>query len=171
MFKYCLLCPPTHLFLLPFYPHQGISLIIPSFILIGSASGLTQLYLGLGLYSVSSAIVVPCLTTLASNHGPKEQKGSILGIFRSLGALARSLGPLVSSTVYWKFGPTPCYFVGALLMIIPLLQVIQMRKGQQAIYIHEPKKNEWIKKILSWRNILPNIFFLYKMIVILSWIL
>ena len=41
--------------------------------------------------------MVPCLTALASENGPESQKGTVLGIWRSLGALARALGPVVIS--------------------------------------------------------------------------
>ena len=75
---------------------QGISLIIPSFLLIGSAFSVLQLYVGLFMYAISSATVVPCITTLASSFGPKEHKGATLGVFRSIGALARALGPLIA---------------------------------------------------------------------------
>ena len=46
----------------------------------------------------ASATVVPCLTTVISSYGTAEQKGTVLGIFRSLGALARAGGPLFAST-------------------------------------------------------------------------
>jgi len=47
---------------------------------------------------VASATVVPCLTTLISQYGGTDQKGVIMGVFRSLGALARALGPIIAST-------------------------------------------------------------------------
>ena len=47
---------------------------------------------------LASATVVPCLTTLVSVYGGEDQKGTIMGVFRSLGALARALGPVVAST-------------------------------------------------------------------------
>lgn len=37
------------------------------------------------------------MTTLISDYGNHDQKGIVLGIFRSLGALARALGPIVAS--------------------------------------------------------------------------
>lgn len=72
----------------------------------------------------AAAIVVPCLSTLVSDHGEPfikskyqkyfdpaimlvllliplgsaSQKGTVMGILRSLGALARALGPVVSSS-------------------------------------------------------------------------
>lgn len=99
----------------------GIVMIIPSFIIIGVAWSPSVLYFGLLLYAFSSGTVVPCLTTLVSKYGAPTQKGTILGIFRSLGALARALGPLLSSVVYWWAGPVTCYCIGACLFIIPLL--------------------------------------------------
>ena len=40
----------------------GLLLIVPSFVIVGSCRNLAQLYTGLGLYAVSTAFVVPCLT-------------------------------------------------------------------------------------------------------------
>lgn len=99
----------------------GIMMIIPSFIIIGVSWSPYVLYCGLLLYAFSSGTVVPCLTTLVSKYGAPTQKGTILGIFRSLGALARALGPLLSATVYWWAGPVVCYCIGGCLFVFPLL--------------------------------------------------
>lgn len=45
----------------------------------------------------ATAMVVPCMTTMASNFGGKDQKGTVMGVYRSLGALARALGPILAS--------------------------------------------------------------------------
>lgn len=37
------------------------------------------------------------MTTLASQFGTVAQKGTVMGIFRSLGALARAMGPIFAS--------------------------------------------------------------------------
>lgn len=37
------------------------------------------------------------MTTLVSEYGRSDQKGTVLGIYRSLGALARALGPIAAS--------------------------------------------------------------------------
>lgn len=75
----------------------AILLLIPSFVIIAIASSQFQYYLGLLLYSYSSAVVVSCLTTVMSNFGSDDEKGTITGIGRSLGALARTFGPIFSS--------------------------------------------------------------------------
>jgi len=99
---------------------KGLVVLIPAFIVVAFAHSQSVLYLGLGLYSFASAVVVPCLTTVASSYGPVDQKGTVLGIFRSLGALARSLGPIFASTVYWSMGPVVCYIVGGVSLLLPL---------------------------------------------------
>jgi hypothetical protein len=54
-------------------------------------------YIGLILFCFSSAVVVQCFTTVISNYGNDDEKGTITGIGRSLTALARAFGPLFSS--------------------------------------------------------------------------
>ena len=49
-------------------------LIVPSFVIVGLCSTMLQLYTGLGLYAVSTAFVVPCLTTLVTGYGETHQK-------------------------------------------------------------------------------------------------
>ncbi|KAJ8873674.1 hypothetical protein PR048_024505 [Dryococelus australis] len=102
---------------------KGLLLIVPSYVCIGLAPSPVLLYVGLIIYSVSTALVVPCLTTLVSNHGSHEQKGKVMGIFRSLGALARALGPVVASIAYWIMGPTPTYLMGAAFLVWPWLML------------------------------------------------
>ena len=65
--------------------------------MMGISRSIGQLYFSLFLYAIPSATVIPSLTTLASNSSSENQKGTVLGILRSLGALARSLGPILSS--------------------------------------------------------------------------
>ena len=49
-------------------------MIVPSFVIVGLCSTMLQLYTGLGLYAVSTAFVVPCLTTLVTGYGETHQK-------------------------------------------------------------------------------------------------
>ncbi|XP_057688902.1 major facilitator superfamily domain-containing protein 10 isoform X3 [Corythoichthys intestinalis] len=48
---------------------MAIAALIPAFILIGISWNVTMLYVGLALYSFAAAVVVPCLSTLVSDHG------------------------------------------------------------------------------------------------------
>ncbi|KAJ8006054.1 hypothetical protein DPEC_G00124280 [Dallia pectoralis] len=109
----------------------AILLLIPAFALIGLARHLWMVYIGLILYSFAAAVVVPCLTTLVSDHGSANQKGTVMGILRSLGALARALGPIVASSVYWIAGAETCFLICSASFIIPLALLRRLRDFKQ----------------------------------------
>ncbi|KAH1029674.1 hypothetical protein HUJ05_002865 [Dendroctonus ponderosae] len=93
----------------------GLWIIIPSFISVGLATGPLLLYFGLFLYAVSTAMVVPSITTLASQHGTEQQKGTVMG------ALARALGPIVASIAFWGVGSKITYLIGSIFLFWPVL--------------------------------------------------
>ncbi|XP_072026925.1 major facilitator superfamily domain-containing protein 10-like [Amphiura filiformis] len=99
---------------------MGMVILMPSFLMIANATTTTLFYAGLALFAFASASVVPCMTTLVSVYGSADQKGTIMGIFRSLGALSRAFGPVVSSAVYWAYGASTCYIAGSILLVVPL---------------------------------------------------
>ncbi|XP_061117692.1 major facilitator superfamily domain-containing protein 10 [Conger conger] len=105
--------------------------LIPAFILIGLACNLTMLYMGLFLYSFAAAVVVPCLSAQVSEYGLATQKGTVMGILRSLGALARALGPILASSVYWLAGSQVCFVVSSALFVLPLLLLRRQRWSKQ----------------------------------------
>nr|CAG4638597.1 EOG090X09U7 [Cyclestheria hislopi] len=106
---------------------MGLAVIVPSFVIIGLASNAGVLYFGLFLYSFGSAVVIPCLTAMTAAYGRYDQKGVVMGTLRSLGALARAVGPLVSSFAFFVLGAGPSYYLGAAGLILPLLI---LRKSQ-----------------------------------------
>ncbi|KAK7068828.1 Major facilitator superfamily domain-containing protein 10 [Halocaridina rubra] len=99
---------------------KGLLMMTPAFILVGASETSIGLYSGLTLYALGSSMMVPCLTAMASLHGSESHKGTLLGIWRSLGALARAVGPVITSIGFWCLGAEICYIVGGLLMIAPL---------------------------------------------------
>uniref|UniRef100_A0A3Q2U151 Major facilitator superfamily domain-containing protein 10 n=1 Tax=Fundulus heteroclitus TaxID=8078 RepID=A0A3Q2U151_FUNHE len=105
----------------------AIMMLVPAFILIGLSWNVTMLYVGLALYAYAAAIVVPCLSTLVADHGSSNQKGTVMGILRSLGALARAFGPVVSSSVYWIAGAQTCFLITSASFVIPLILLSKAR--------------------------------------------
>lgn len=101
----------------------GVLAIIPGFLMIGFSSSTYMLYAGLLLYSFGAGTVVPSVTTMVSKYGDGDEKGKVMGIFRSLGSLARALGPVAACTVYWNYGACVCYMTGGLLLVIPALML------------------------------------------------
>lgn len=102
---------------------RGLFLIIPGLIAIAFTKSPLLLYVGLFFLAVGSAIIIPCLTALVSLYTPHENQGKSIGIFRSLGALGRVVGPIFASLIYWKWGSAVPYFLGSALLSIPILMV------------------------------------------------
>ncbi|XP_077301216.1 major facilitator superfamily domain-containing protein rtet [Arctopsyche grandis] len=90
-------------------------------LLFGTINAIHFLYAGLVLFAVSTAFVVSCLTASVSQIGGADQRGTILGVFRSLGALARALGPVVASIAYWSIGAFSTYSIGGVCLLMPVL--------------------------------------------------
>ncbi|KAH8403449.1 hypothetical protein KR215_010621 [Drosophila sulfurigaster] len=109
------------------YAIYSLYLIVPAFITVGLAEDSRMLYAGMILFAISTAFAVTCLTTLVSKYGNDDQKGSVLGIFRSLGALARALGPVVGSIAFWSVGSKITYLSGGLLLLYPALALQRAR--------------------------------------------
>lgn len=102
---------------------QGLLCIIPGLVLLAYAQNGWMLYGGLFFLATGSAMIIPCLTSLVSFYTPDHLQGQSLGIFRSLGALGRVLGPIYASLVYWRFGSVNAYLIGAALIIFPAILV------------------------------------------------
>lgn len=111
---------------------RGLVTLIPGLILIGLAHSSLMLYAGLFFLSIGSSMVIPCLTSLVSLYTPAEYQGRSIGIFRSLGAFARVVGPIAASLIYWKFGDSYPYFLGALFLIIPIIMVKMLPEPNKA---------------------------------------
>ncbi|EDX12133.1 major facilitator superfamily domain-containing protein 10 [Drosophila simulans] len=109
------------------YAIFSLYLIVPAFVVVGLAEGSRMLYAGMTLFAISTAFAVTCLTTLVSKYGNDDQKGSVLGIFRSLGALARALGPVVGCIAFWCVGSKITYIAGGLLLIYPAVALQRAR--------------------------------------------
>jgi len=106
---------------------SGISVLIPSFVILGFAQTKSILWLGLILFSFASSVVINVINSFASKYGLQNEKGMILGTFRSLQALARAIGPLIASFAYWSIGEKTTYMFGSLLLFCPLLILINVQ--------------------------------------------
>ncbi|XP_056646496.1 major facilitator superfamily domain-containing protein 10 [Diorhabda sublineata] len=106
---------------------KGLWLTVPAFICVGIAFEYFVLYFGLLLFSISTAMVVPSIMTMASEHGSEQQKGIVMGIFRSLGALARAVGPIFASIAFWSVGSKITYLTGSVLLLWPAITLGRMK--------------------------------------------
>ena len=98
----------------------GLVLLVPGFLLTGSAASVPVLYLGLFLLAAGSAMEMPSLSGLVSLYAPEDRQGLALGTFRSMGALSRAIGPLLGALLYWSIASWAPYYLGAAFLLVPL---------------------------------------------------
>ncbi|MEM7164948.1 MAG: MFS transporter [Planctomycetota bacterium] len=99
----------------------GLVILAPGLFLLASAHSAGAVYLGLVPLAVGSALAIPSLTALASLFAPPERQGAALGAFRSLGALARAIGPIAAGLAYWRYGSALPYQIGGAMLVLPLV--------------------------------------------------
>ena len=98
----------------------GMFALIPGLLLIAQAFSSGMLYSGLFFLAVGSAMIMPCLTSLVTLYTPSEEQGRSVGIFRSMGALARVVGPIASAIAYYKYGAWSPYVFGSAFLLLPI---------------------------------------------------
>jgi MFS family permease len=111
---------------------HGFVFVIPGVALVAFAQHQLMLYGGLLLMAFGSAQIIPCLTSLASEYTPPNDQGRVLGVFRSLGALARGVGPLVACVLYWQLGSNTSYLLLAIAVVLPLVLTTTLPSVKEA---------------------------------------
>jgi MFS transporter, DHA1 family, tetracycline resistance protein len=77
-----------------------------------------------GLLAVGMGLHNPSTLALISRLTPDHRQGGTLGVARSLGALARGVGPLWGGWAFGSLGPGWPFWSGALLMTVALVVAI-----------------------------------------------
>ncbi len=98
----------------------GLFLVMIGLFIIGRAPTPGWLYGGLAFMAVGSGLVNPALSALVSLYAAAEKQGETMGVFRSLGSLGRAIGPILASFVFWWYGSSLSYAVGAVMLAVPL---------------------------------------------------
>ncbi|MFT3781589.1 MAG: MFS transporter [Nibricoccus sp.] len=81
---------------------SGLIFSTAGFLCVGFAPTPLVLYLGVALLALGGGLVNPSTTGLISLYSEPSEQGKVLGIFRSLGSLARAVTPIVAGTIYWS---------------------------------------------------------------------
>ncbi len=104
----------------------GMLFLMPGFLLIALVDfspSTALLVAGVCALAVGTGLIFPALNTMVSLAVDERTQGAVLGSFRSAGALGRAIGPLLAAVVYFRFGPSGPYLVGAIGVLAPLLLV------------------------------------------------
>ncbi len=85
----------------------------------------TSFYLGLGLISFATGLILPSVSALVSLYSDASEQGRNLGILRSAGSLARVVGPVTAALLYFHFGSHFWVYLGGALLMLPAIWIVR----------------------------------------------
>jgi MFS family permease len=106
----------------------GLALIAAGLALLAVAGSTLPVYTALALTSVGSGFANVSFSSLISLYSGADEQGKVLGVFRSLGSLARAVGPLVAGVIFWWYGSLFTYALSAALLLIPIVAALSLPK-------------------------------------------
>jgi MFS family permease len=106
----------------------GLAFEFVGLLLTGLSDSSALLYAGLTAIGLGSGFINPSVSALVSLYSPAAQQGRMLGVFRSLGALARGFGPVSACLLYWWQGASITYVLAALILLVPWIMALPLPK-------------------------------------------
>ena len=100
-------------------------------IAVGFAPAPVILYLGVALLALGGGLVNPSTSGLISLYAGPEEQGRVIGIYRSLGSLARAITPITAGIVYWTLGAESLYGAAAVLAVVAGLLSLRLPRPQR----------------------------------------
>jgi len=85
----------------------------------------TSFYLGLGLISFATGLILPSVSALVSLYSDASEQGRNLGILRSAGSLARVVGPVTAALLYFHFGSHFWVYLGGASLMLPAIWIVR----------------------------------------------
>ena len=82
-------------------------------------------YLGLGLISFATGLILPSVSALVSLYSDASEQGRNLGILRSAGSLARVIGPVTAALLYFHFGSHFWVYLGGAVLMLPAIWIVR----------------------------------------------
>ena len=99
-------------------------------VLLAQASTLWLVLFALTLVSLSYSIFAPIAMSLVTQKAAPQERGTMLGIFQSVGSLGRVAGPAFSGFAFVTLGYSSPFYIGALVMApCCILIFIAMRRN------------------------------------------
>jgi len=94
---------------------SGLGLSCVGLLCIGYAPRPWLLYVGLAILALGAGLVNPSTSGLISLYSSESEQGRMLGIFRSLGSLARAITPVIAGAIFFLFNSPAVFVAGAAL--------------------------------------------------------
>lgn len=84
---------------------------------VGFAPAPAVLYAAVAALAFGGGLINPANTGLISLYAGPEEQGRVLGIYRSLGSLARAVTPICAGVLYWTTNAATLYVIAGLLAL------------------------------------------------------
>ncbi len=95
-------------------------------ILLAQVETLSRLLLAIGLLAVGSGLFNPTSFSLMSRLAPTDAQGGVLGFARSMGALARVIGPIWGGWSFQHLGTVWPFLSAGILMIMSAIVIFRL---------------------------------------------
>lgn len=109
----------------------GLVFAAAGLLVVGFAPTPGWLYPGLALLALGSGLVNPATSGLISLYSGAHEQGRVLGIFRSLGSLARTVTPVLAGLAFWFLGGTFVFSAAAVLALGALAFAVKLPTAQR----------------------------------------
>jgi MFS family permease len=99
--------------------------LIPATLAAEGSGAKTSFYIGLGLISFATGLILPSVSALVSLYSDASEQGRNLGILRSAGSLARVIGPVTAALLYFHFGSHFWVYLGGAVLMLPAIWIVR----------------------------------------------
>ena len=112
----------------------GLALMGAAFVTAGLVPPLALFLVVMGAIAVASGLMTPSLSGLISIATPADEQGGILGVYQSLGSLARAAGPFLGGLAFDVVSPgAPLWMAGIVLGLAALFAAKLPRRSGSTV--------------------------------------
>ena len=99
---------------------SGYALNALGLALLAGTGGGAGVWLGCAVIAVGSSLANPSLSSLLTRAAHPSERGTVLGVNQSLGALGRAIGPAVGGVLYAHWFHGAAFLAGAVVLVVAL---------------------------------------------------
>jgi DHA1 family tetracycline resistance protein-like MFS transporter len=112
--------------LLPIYGERilliaGVLLASVGLLAIPFVTGPYTMALSQTFFAIGTGLINPCLTGSLSLLSGKDEQGEIMGVYQSMSAMGRILGPALGGIVYDQLGHSSPYLLAGAIMLVTVI--------------------------------------------------
>lgn len=95
----------------------------------------------LALLALGNGMLRPTAMATLSRLTPRTEQGSIMGVFASASSLSMGIGAAIATPMY-ALGWTNPFYIGALILIFPIMLVLVLRRYSKKISVAPPPNSQ-----------------------------